>query len=147
MKVRTTTHGISCEADKPSSDAFDVRAWNQTVIAVLCDGAGSGAPAREAAQRAVSSLIDNYQARPRIWDPARALREFTQLINRALHLESQARFDRTEMISTLVAVSRRLLRLAEQRQRAAEAHHRPRGARAHPCAKSRSGHVRERRAS
>jgi serine/threonine protein phosphatase PrpC len=104
MKVRSTTDGIACDANRPSSDAFAVRAWGQTVMAVLCDGAGSGDPAREAAQRAVNSLIENYHARPRSWEPLRALREFTELLNRNFYIESQARFERSEMVCTLVAV-------------------------------------------
>jgi serine/threonine protein phosphatase PrpC len=103
VKLRSTTHGIPREEGKPSSDAFAVRAWGETVVAVLADGAGSGAPAREAAQRAVRSLIENYEARPRTWSPRRALTEFTQLLNRMLYQESLARFDRPEMVSTLAA--------------------------------------------
>lgn len=94
---------MSCDEGSPSSDAFAVESWNETVVAVLCDGAGTGTPAREAAQRAVQSLIENYQARPRSWSPQRALGEFTQRINRALHQESLARFDRAEMVATLAA--------------------------------------------
>lgn len=101
LKLRSTTHGIACEEGTPSSDAFAVRAWGETVVAVLADGAGAGEPAREAAHRAVRSLIDNYEARPRSWSPRRALCEFTQLLNRTLYQESIARFDRPEMISTL----------------------------------------------
>ena len=103
MKLRSTTHGIAREEGTPSSDAFGVRAWGETVIAVLADGAGMGEPAREAAQRAVRSLLENYEARPRTWSPQRALSEFTQLLNRTLYQESLARFDRPEMVSTLAA--------------------------------------------
>lgn len=88
---------------KPSSDAFAVGTWGETVVAVLCDGAGPGLPAREAAQRAVESFMENYQVRPRSWSPQRSLREFTHLLNRTLHQESIARYDRPEMVSTLAA--------------------------------------------
>ncbi len=104
MKVRTTSHGIACEEGKPSSDAFAVRAWDQTVMAVLSDGAGTGLPAREAAQRAVTSLMENYIARPRNWSPQRALMEFTRLLNRTLFQESQARYERCEMVATLAVL-------------------------------------------
>lgn len=103
MKLRSTTHGIAREEGSPSSDAFAVRAWGETVVAVLADGAGAGEPAREAARRAVRSLMENYEARPRTWSPERALREFTQLVNRTLYQESLARFQQPEMISTLAA--------------------------------------------
>lgn len=103
MKIRTTSYGVASEDGKSTSDAFAVRSWNQTVIAVLCDGAGTGEPAREAARRAVDSLIEHYGARPRTWAPERALLEFTRLLNRTFYQESQARYERTEMVSTLAA--------------------------------------------
>ena len=104
MKILTTSHGMAREEGTPSSDAFAVRVWDQTVIAVLSDGAGSGAPAREAAQRAVSSLIENYSARPRTWSPQQALTTFARILNQALYQESQVRYERTEMVATLAAV-------------------------------------------
>ncbi|MFO1486459.1 MAG: protein phosphatase 2C domain-containing protein [Verrucomicrobiaceae bacterium] len=104
MKVLTTSHGIAAEEGKPSSDAFDVRSWDQTVIAVLSDGAGSGLPARVAAHRAVSSLIEHYSARPRSWSPSQALNTFARVLNRAFYQESLARYERAEMVATLAAV-------------------------------------------
>ncbi len=103
MKIHSTTYGMACEEGKPSSDAFAVRAWDETVIAVLADGAGAGAPAREAAHRAVQSLIENYQARPRSWSPQRALAEFTTLLNRTFYHESLSRYEWPEMVSTVAA--------------------------------------------
>lgn len=95
---------MAYEEGYPSSDAFAVKSWGETVVAVLADGAGTSEPAREAAQRAVQSLLENYPARPRSWSPPRALEEFTKLLNRTLYQESMARFDRAEMVSTLAAV-------------------------------------------
>lgn len=95
---------MAYEENHPSSDAFAVKSWDETVVAVLADGAGLGKPAREAAQRAVQSVMDNYQARPKSWNPPRALEEFTRLLNRTLYQESIARYDRPEMVSTLAAV-------------------------------------------
>lgn len=103
MKVLVTSHGIASQEGRPSADCFAARSWDQTVIAVLCDGAGTGEPAREAAQRAVKSLIENYEARPRSWPPERALAEFACSLSRSLYQESQERFGRTEMVSTLAA--------------------------------------------
>ena len=103
MKVRPSTYGLAYEEGTPSSDAFAVEAWDETVAAVLCDGAGSGEAAREAAHRAVHSLIENYRLRPRSWSPQRTLQECTHLLNRTLYQESMARFDRPEMITTLAA--------------------------------------------
>ena len=104
MKILTSSHGLARQEGIPSSDAFDVRSWDQTVIAVLSDGAGSGEPAREAAQRAVTSLIEHYSARPRSWSPQQALTTFARILNQSLYQESQVRYERTEMVATLAAV-------------------------------------------
>lgn len=103
MKIYPTAYGQACEDDQPSADAFAVQVSGETVVAVLSDGAGTGAAAREAAQKAVRTLAENYAAKPRSWPPQRALQEFTHRINRALHQESLARFERPEMIATLAA--------------------------------------------
>lgn len=103
MKVHHTAYSLPCQEGTPSSDAFAVRTWGQTVVAVLSDGAGTGEPAREAAQRAVRAVAENYDAKPKSWAPQRALQEFTHLVNRTLYQESLARFDRTEMVATLAA--------------------------------------------
>lgn len=103
MKIHTTSYGLPRTEGETSSDSFALRVWDETVIAVLSDGAGTGLPAREAATRAVASLIENYSVRPRSWDPARALHEFTRILNRALYQESLARYERPEMVATLAA--------------------------------------------
>ena len=103
MKLHSTAHGIAREEGSPSADAFAVKSWGETVVAVLADGAGAGEPAREAAHRAVKSFVENYEARPRSWSPSHALSEFARLLNRSLYQESLARYQRTEMVSTLAA--------------------------------------------
>lgn len=103
MKIHPTAFGIARVEGSPSADAFAVKSWGETVIAVLADGAGTGEPAREAARRAVQSFVDNYEARPKSWPPRRALAEFTSLLNRTLYQESLARFNHPEMVSTLAA--------------------------------------------
>jgi len=84
-----------------SKDSFAVKAWDETVVAVLADGAGAARRGQEASSRIVESLVSNYAARPASWSPARALLEFTRLINRTLHHESLMRDGSPEMISTL----------------------------------------------
>lgn len=78
-----------------------MKAWDETVIAVLADGTGAARSGKEASERIVHSLVSNYEARPTSWTPQKALTEFTKLINRTLHQESLARFDSAEMVSTL----------------------------------------------
>ena len=100
MKVSLTSFGLPRDGVE-SEDSFAVKAWDETVIAVLADGTGAARRGKEASTRIVESLISNYAARPTSWSPERALTEFTRLINRTLHHESLLRDASPEMISTL----------------------------------------------
>jgi len=101
MKVHPTSFGLAQRAGHASRDCFLVKAWEETVIAVLADGAGTSEAAKEAAERAVRSLVNNYETRPRTWAPQKALREFTNRINHTLHQDSLSRFGEPELITTL----------------------------------------------
>ncbi len=101
MKVHPTSFGLANHPGDTSHDAFLVKAWQETVIAVLADGAGRSEAAREAAERTVRSLVNNYETRPRTWTPHKALAEFTRLINRTLHQDSLTRFGEPELVTTL----------------------------------------------
>ncbi|MES2571307.1 MAG: PP2C family serine/threonine-protein phosphatase, partial [Verrucomicrobiota bacterium] len=98
MKVNFTSFGLA-----RSDDSFGIRSWDETVLAVLADGAGAARGAREASSRIVESLLSYYEVRPQSWSPPRALLEFTRLINGSLHQESMARYESPEMVSTLAA--------------------------------------------
>ncbi len=101
MKVSLTSYGLPKSDGAESEDSFAFRAWDETVIAVLADGAGAARDAREASTRIVESLMSNYAVRPESWSPQKALSEFTRIINHTLHHESLARHSTPEMISTL----------------------------------------------
>jgi serine/threonine protein phosphatase PrpC len=104
MKVITSSYGMARDPGSPSSDAYDVRVSDHRVMAVLSDGAGTGEPAREAAQRAVKTFMEHYEARPRAWSASQALTAFARLINQTLYQESHMRYERSEMVATLAAV-------------------------------------------
>lgn len=101
MNVQPTSFGLAHQAGRPSHDSFSVKAWGETVIAVLADGTGSSETAREAADRTVRSMVNNYETRPRSWSPQKALTELTRRINRTLHQDSLARFGEPELVTTL----------------------------------------------
>jgi serine/threonine protein phosphatase PrpC len=101
MDIHPTSFGLAHDADQPSRDCFAVRIWDETVIAVLADGTGSSDAAREASERAVRSLLNDYETRPRSWTPQRALSEFTRRINWTLHQDSMTRFGEPELVTTL----------------------------------------------
>jgi len=101
MKVHPTSFGLPHSEGSESHDAFAVKSWDETVLAVLADGAGSSANAHEASHRAVRSFVNHYETRPRSWTPQKALTEFTRLINHTLHQDSITRFGEPELITTL----------------------------------------------
>ncbi len=101
MKVHESSFGAARAAGAASQDAFEVKAWGETVIAVVSDGAGGARAGGEASQRAVSTMVTHYEERPRAWSPQRSLGEFTRLINQRLYHDSVARYGAPEMIATL----------------------------------------------
>ena len=102
MKVRHTLCALPRDSDRPSSDAVSFTSWDNGFLAALADGAGARPEAREAAGHAVSQIATHYRTHPIGWTPGKALRETVRLINRSLWNESAARFDRPELVTTLV---------------------------------------------
>lgn len=102
MKVRHTLCALPRDEGRPSSDAVSLVSWENGFLAALADGAGARPEAREAAEHAVSLIATHYRSHPLGWTPGKALRETVRLINRTLWNESHTRFDRPELVSTLV---------------------------------------------
>ncbi len=101
MKVHPTSFGLAGEGANGSHDTFAVKAWEETVLAVLAHGTRLDATGQKAAQRAVGSLLANYQTRPRTWTPQKALVEFARLMNRTLHHEAVGHLGEPEFITGL----------------------------------------------
>ena len=101
MKVHLTSFGAGRRADAASQDAFETKAWAETVIAVIADGAGGARAGGEASRQAVETMVRNYSERPQSWSPRKSLTEFTRLINHRLYHDSLARFGTPELVSTL----------------------------------------------
>jgi len=100
-----TTHNLAANEKHGSEDACAAELWRNTALAVLADGVGGARYAREAATRAVESIMANLKSRPKSWSAARALEEFTQLANRMLYQESLARCEHPELLCTIAAVA------------------------------------------
>ncbi len=101
MKIHTTSFGLPYDERNGSHDSFMVKSWDETVLAVLADGAGTAPAAREASERAVRSFVSHYETRPPSWSPQKALAEFARVINQTLHQESLTRFGGPELVTTL----------------------------------------------
>ena len=104
MKTTSTTHSLAADLKAGSQDACAVETWREAAVAVVADGVGGAEGGREAAERVVKFIVSNFKSRPKSWSAARALEEFTQLINRTLHQESMAQSGRAELLTTIAAV-------------------------------------------
>jgi serine/threonine protein phosphatase PrpC len=105
LKTKLTSFGLSRTGNGESDDYFETKTWDETIVAALADGLGACRDGREAAVKVVRSLISNYELRPKTWNPRKTFHESCRLSNRALYLESQARHDSAEMVTTLAAVA------------------------------------------
>ena len=101
MNIRPSSFGLASRDGQPSHDSFAVKVLDETVIAVLADGTGASEQAREAAERTVRSIVNNYETRPRSWSPQKALAEFARRINHTLHQDSLSRFGEPELVTTV----------------------------------------------
>jgi serine/threonine protein phosphatase PrpC len=104
MKIRFTSHALPRDEGQLSSDSVSVVTWESGFLAALADGAGSHPAAREAATRAVTLISTHYKNHPLSWSPGKALREAVRLVNRTLWNESIVKYERPEMVSTLVVL-------------------------------------------
>src|SRR5262245_1148185 len=101
MNAHASGHALPRRDDAACDDAWCVRERQGELIAVLADGVGSAREGGVAARRTVETLADYYLARPRIWNPRRALGEFTTQLNRQLHADSLALHGQPELACTL----------------------------------------------
>ena len=101
MKILSTVHGISRDPTRASEDAFRVQERDECMLAVLTDGLGASKEGGAAARRAVEMFHDYYFTRPKAWSARRALREFSNQINRLFYQESLQRHGSPELLCTL----------------------------------------------
>ncbi|MBV9491925.1 MAG: protein phosphatase 2C domain-containing protein, partial [Verrucomicrobia bacterium] len=103
MRANLTSFGLAGDHGRESQDAFAVRSWDETVMAVVADGAGGARAGREASRKIADSLLNNYAARPKSWSPQKSLVEFTEWLNHRLYRDSLVRWGAPEMVSTVAA--------------------------------------------
>ena len=101
MKNLSTHHGVARDQARASEDAFRVHERDESLLAVLADGLGASKEGGAAARRAVEMFHDYYFTRPKAWSARRALREFTNQINRLFYQESFQRHGTSELLCTL----------------------------------------------
>lgn len=105
LRVSAETFAFARSEGKPSEDASVVKEFDGAFLAAVADGLGSAKQGGEAAARAVETLARNFPARPRAWTAGKTLEEITRHLNRRFHQEGMARFESTELATTIAAVA------------------------------------------
>ncbi len=101
---KTAAFGLAKGSELQSDDAYGVRLFDDILVGVVCDGVGSAEAGREAAQRTLKYMLDNFKTRPQSWDIEKSLSTFIKNINEILYKESLLEFERPEMLTTLSIV-------------------------------------------
>ncbi len=105
LRVHTEKFGHSRATGEQSDDAAVVFEQEGVTVAAVADGLGSAKEGRAAANRAVTALKQNFPARPRNWTAGRACEEIIRHLNRQLWQEGMARFESTELASTIAVAA------------------------------------------
>ena len=104
LRVNAETFGFPHDRQKPSEDAAVTKEFSGVFLAAVADGLGSANEGGEAAMRVVEALARNFPVRPRAWSAGKTLEEITRHLNRRFHQEGLARFESTELATTIAAV-------------------------------------------
>ncbi|BAF70540.1 bifunctional protein-serine/threonine kinase/phosphatase [Nitratiruptor sp. SB155-2] len=104
MSYRLSAFGLAKGKELRSDDAYGVKRFDDIVVGVLCDGVGSARGGRDAAQRVVNYMLNNFKQRPKSWSIEKSLQTFIKNINVILYQESLAQFERPELLTTLSIV-------------------------------------------
>lgn len=102
--VRVNSFGLAKRQETESDDYFEVRIFEDLVVAVVADGVGSALEGRTAAKRTVQALQKNFKIRPNSWTIKESLTSFISSINHILYQESMDSYNYTELVTTLAIV-------------------------------------------
>jgi len=102
--VRVNSFGLAKRQEELSDDYFEVRIFEDLVVAVVADGVGSALEGRTAAKRTVEALQKNFKIRPNSWTIQKSLDNFITSINHILYQESLDTYNYTELVTTLAIV-------------------------------------------
>ena len=102
--VKLSAFGLAKGQELASDDAYGVKAYDDLVIGIVCDGVGSAEAGRKAAQRVVNYMLRNFKNPPKSWDIEKSILTFIKNINQILYKESMAEYERPELLTTLAMV-------------------------------------------
>ena len=101
---RLSAFGLAKGTELVSDDSYAVRAFEDILVGVVCDGVGSAEGGKEASQRVVNYMLANFKNRPKSWSIEKSLLAFIANINEILYKESLAEYERPELLTTLSIV-------------------------------------------
>ncbi len=104
QNYRLSAFGLAKGSDLISDDSYAVRAYDDIIIGIVCDGVGSAEGGREAAQRVVTYMLTNFKNRPKSWSIEKSIQTFITNINEILYKESLLEYERPELLTTLSMV-------------------------------------------
>ncbi len=102
--IKISAFGLAKGKELLSDDSYAVRIFDDIVVGIICDGVGSAQAGREAANRVVSYMLNNFKSRPSSWSIEKSLLTFIKNINEILYKESILEFERPEFLTTLSIV-------------------------------------------
>lgn len=102
--VKVNSFGLAKRQKPESDDYFEVRIFEDLVVAVVADGVGSALEGRAAAKRTVEALQKNFKIRPNSWTIQESLTNFISSINHILYQESMDSYNYTELVTTLAII-------------------------------------------
>ncbi len=102
--IKISAFGLAKEKELLSDDSYAVRIFDDIVVGIICDGVGSAQAGREAANRVVSYMLNNFKSRPSSWSIEKSLLTFIKNINEILYKESILEFERPEFLTTISIV-------------------------------------------
>jgi len=102
--IQTSGFTLAKRKELRGDDFYEVKVFDDVVVAVVCDGVGSADEGALAAKRVTRHLINNFKNRPAAWSIEKSIKKFIQSINAILYQESIANYERPEMVTTVTIV-------------------------------------------
>ena len=102
--IQTSAFSLSKQKELRGDDFYEVKVFNDTVVAVVCDGVGSAQEGALAAKRVTRHLINNFKNRPAAWSIEKSIKKFITSINSILYNESIQNYERPELVTTVTIV-------------------------------------------
>lgn len=102
--IQTSGFTLAKRKELRGDDFYEVKVFDDAVVAVVCDGVGSADEGALAAKRVTQHLINNFRNRPLAWSIEKSIKKFITSINSILYQESMQNYERPELVTTVTIV-------------------------------------------